>query len=209
MPKSKTSTHSLFFRNLDLAIIDGRNDIRRMLSIHGATHRTSHQNHTEHSLAGSKDLLHGSSEFVSVGTLTQDLRHLNDLVESDVSVVLDFPLRPLPIPTVLLLLAVTRRLVQLTNDQRGSTGNHLHLRVKNKHETHGSLTIDHSQLDGDLQALPVHSGFLDIVSDFLRSLRDHFFKKEQIPYQEDRPWGQVRQEKHSLLRQHGDKLHSR
>ena len=175
MPKSKTSTHSLFFRNLDLTIIDGRNDIRRMLSIHGATHRTIHQNRFRHSLASSKDLLHGSSEFVSVGTLTKDLRHLNDLVESNVSVVLDCPLRQLPIRTVLLLLAVTRRLVQLTNDQRGSTGNHFHLGVKNEHKTHGSLTIDHSQLDGDLQALPVHSGFLDIVSDFLRSLRDHFF----------------------------------
>ena len=101
-----------------------------MLSIHGATHRTSHQNHTEHSLAGSQDLLHGSSEFVSVGTLTQDLRHLNDLVESDVSVVLDFPLRPLPIPTVLLLLAVTRRLVQLTNNKRGSTRHNLNLQIK-------------------------------------------------------------------------------
>ena len=126
-------------------------------------------------LASSKDFLHRSSQLVSVGTLTKELRHLDHLIKSDVSVVLDCPLRQLPIRTVLLLLAVTRRLVQLTNDQRGSTGNHFHLGVKNEHETHGSLTIDHSQLDGDLQALPVHSGFLDIVSDFLRSLRDHFF----------------------------------
>ena len=84
------SANSLFLRHLNLTIVDGSNDIRRMLSIHGATHRTSHQNHTEHSLAGSQDLLHGSSEFVSVGTLTQNLRHLNDLIESDVSIVLNY-----------------------------------------------------------------------------------------------------------------------
>ena len=177
-----------------------------MLSIHSATHRTNHQNQSAHILACSKDLLHGSSEFVSVRTLTKDLRHLNDLIQSDVSVVLDFPLPPLLIPTVLLLLAVARRLVQLTNDQRGSTGNYFDLRVKNKHQSNSSLTIDHSQLDGDLQALPVHGGFLDIVSHFLRSLQDHLLKTKQIPYPEDRPWEQVRQEKHSLLRQHGDKL---
>lgn len=43
-----------------------------------------------HSLAGSEHLLHGSSELVRVGTLTQNLRHLNDLIESDVSIVLNY-----------------------------------------------------------------------------------------------------------------------
>ena len=177
-----------------------------MLSIHGATHRTRREKRAAHLLACSKDLLHGSRQLVSVGTLAEDLRHLNDLIQSDVSVVLHCPLLPLPTPTVLLLLAVTRRLVQLADDQRGSTGNHFDLGVKRTHKAHSRLTIDDGQLDGDLQALPVHSGLLDIVSNFLRSLGGHIFKTEQIPYREDRPWERAQQEKHSLLQRHGDKL---
>ena len=80
----------LFLRHLNLAIVDRGNDIRRMLAIHSAAHRTRGHTHCPRLLASSEHLLHGSSELVRVGTLTQNLRHLNDLIESDVSIVLNY-----------------------------------------------------------------------------------------------------------------------
>ena len=80
-------------------------------------------------VASSKHLLHGSRELVGIGALTQNLRHLDHLIQSDVAAVLDYPLTPHITSTVLVLLSVSGGLVQLTDDQRRGAGNNLHLRV--------------------------------------------------------------------------------
>lgn len=80
-------------------------------------------------VAGSKHLLHSSRELVGIGTLTQNLRHLDHLIQSDVAAVLDYVSLPKPTATVLVLLSVSGGLVQLTDDQRRGAGNNLHLRV--------------------------------------------------------------------------------
>ena len=113
-------------------------------------------------VAGSKHLLHGSRELVGIGALTQNLRHLDHLIQGDVAAVLNYTSTPKTASTVLVLLSVSGGLVQLTDDQRRGAGNNLHLR----------LTIHHGQLDGDLQTLPIHRSLLDIITDLLRGLNN-------------------------------------
>lgn len=125
------STHYLFLRHFNLSVVDGGDNVGRMLSIDGATHRTTRDRHASHLLAGSQHLLHGSGQLVGIGTLTENLGHLDHLIESNVSVVLHYTSAPpLQAGTVLLLLTITRRLIELTDDQRGSARNHFHLQVK-------------------------------------------------------------------------------
>ena len=62
--------------------------------------------------------------------------------------------------TVLDLLAVTWRLLQGLDDQRGGGGHHGYL----------SLTVLDRQLNGDLQTLPVLRCLGDVITDFLRGL---------------------------------------
>ena len=113
-------------------------------------------------VAGSKHLLHGSRELVGIGALTQNLRHLDHLIQGDVAAVLNYTSTPKTASTVLVLLSVSGGLVQLTDDQRRGAGNNLHSR----------LTIHHGQLDGDLQTLPIHRSLLDIITDLLRGLNN-------------------------------------
>lgn len=84
------STRYLFLRHLNFSIVDGGDNVRRMLSIDGAAHRTTRNRQASHLLAGSQHLLHGSSQLVGIGTLTEDLGHLDHLIESNVSVVLHY-----------------------------------------------------------------------------------------------------------------------
>ena len=72
-------TQSLFLRNLDLTVVDLLDDGGRMLAVDRAANR----------VAGSKHLLHGSRELVGIGALTQNLRHLDHLIQGDVAAVLD------------------------------------------------------------------------------------------------------------------------
>ena len=51
---------------------------------------------------------------------------------------------------------------------------------------YSSLTIHDSQLDRDLQTLPIHGGLLDIVTDLLRGLSRHT-EHAALPFREDRP----------------------
>ena len=80
-------------------------------------------------VAGSKHLLHGSRELVGIGTLTQNLRHLDHLIQSDVAAVLNYTSTSQIAYTVLVLLSVSWGLVQLTDDQRRGAGNNLHLLI--------------------------------------------------------------------------------
>ena len=56
-------------------------------------------------------------------------------------------------------------------------------------KANSSLTVHDSQLDGDLQTLPVHGGLLDIVTDLLGGLSNHT-EHVALPFREDRPSGQ-------------------
>ena len=109
----------LFLRNLDLTVVNLLDDGGRMLAVDGAANRVT----------GSKHLLHSSRELVGIGALTQNLRHLDHLIQSDVAAVLDYISLPKPTATVLVLLSVSGGLVQLTDDQRRGAGNNLHLRI--------------------------------------------------------------------------------
>ena len=179
--------HSIFLRNFNLTVINGSNDIRRMLSIYSAANGTSCKCKTKWLLAGSEDFLHSTWELVRVGTLTQDLGHLNDLIESDVSIVLNYKWPDSQKTTILFLLSISWRLIQLANDQRRSTRHHFHLEIRLTPFPYSSLTIYNSQLDSDLQAFPIHCSLLDIVTDFLGSLNSHPLQEIKLPYQEDQP----------------------
>ena len=118
-PDEQFTTY-LFLRNLNLTVIDLLDDGRGVLTVDGAADR----------VASSQNLLHRAGKSVGVGTLTENLGHLNDLIESDVAAVLNYLLQPCPRNlTVLVLLSVSGRLVELADDQRGSAGHNLDLQI--------------------------------------------------------------------------------
>ena len=93
--------------------------------------------------------------------------------------------------TVLVLLSVSGGLVELADDEGRSAGNDFHLLHDESTGTHhSSLTIHDSELDRDLQTLPVHGSLLDIVTDLLGGLSDKQARRKPSPYREDQPWGQ-------------------
>ena len=93
--------------------------------------------------------------------------------------------------TVLVLLSISGGLVELADDEGRSAGNDFHLCHDESTITHySSLTIHDSELDRDLQTLPVHGSLLDIVTDLLGGLSSKRRERKRQPYREDRPWGQ-------------------
>lgn len=128
---------SLLLGDLDLAIVDAGLDVAGGLSVDGAAD----------GVAGAEDLLDGAGKDTGHGALAHGAGDLDDLVEGEVAVVDD----------VLLLLAVTDGLVEGLHDEGGGRGDH----------GDGSLTVDDGELDGDVQALPVLGGLLDVLTDLL------------------------------------------
>ena len=118
-------------------VLDGGNHVVGVLAIDGATN----------SGASSEDLQDGSGEGLGEGAGAHDLSNTNNVLEGDVSSVLD----------VLLLLAISVGLVQSLDDQSGGSGHHLDL----------SLTVLDDQLNRDADSLPVLGGLGDIISDLL------------------------------------------
>ena len=93
--------------------------------------------------------------------------------------------------TVLVLLSISGGLVELADDEGRSARNDLHLFHDESTLTHySSLTVHDSELDSDLQTLPVHGSLLDVVTDLLGSLIRKRRRNARVPYQEDQPWGQ-------------------
>ena len=93
--------------------------------------------------------------------------------------------------TVLVLLSVSGRLIELADDEGRSAGNDFHLCHDESTLMHySSLTIHDSELDRDLQTLPVHGSLLDVVTDLLGGLSDKQAGRKPSPYREDQPWGQ-------------------
>lgn len=123
--------------NSDRSILDGGDHVSSGLLVNSATN----------SSASSEDLQNGTSEGLGERTGAHDLSDTNNVVEGDVSVVLN----------VLLLLAITVGLVEGLDDQSGGSGDHLD----------GGLTVLDDQLDGNADSLPVLSGLSNIISDLL------------------------------------------
>ena len=93
--------------------------------------------------------------------------------------------------TVLVLLSVSGGLVELADDEGRSARNDLHLfHYESTLTQYSSLTVHDSELDSDLQTLPVHGSLLDIVTDLLGGLSSKRRERKRQPYREDRPWGQ-------------------
>ena len=89
--------------------------------------------------------------------------------------------------TVLVLLSISGGLVELADDEGRSAGNDFHLCHDESTLMHySSLTIHDSELDRDLQTLPIHGGLLDVVTDLLRGLSRHT-EHAALPFREDRP----------------------
>merc|ERR1712198_650396 len=98
-------------------------------------------------LGCSENLLHYTRKLPSHGTGSHHPGGADDVVHSDVTVVLD----------VLHLLPVTGRLLQGLNDQSGRGRDNRHL----------SLSVLDPELDGDLQPLPVTGSLADVVTNLL------------------------------------------
>ena len=93
--------------------------------------------------------------------------------------------------TVLVLLSISGRLIELADDEGRSAGNDLYLFHDETNLTeYSSLAVHDSELDRDLQTLPVHSSLLDVVTDLLGGLIRKMRRNARVPYQEDQPWGQ-------------------
>ena len=93
--------------------------------------------------------------------------------------------------TVLVLLSISGGLVELADDEGRSAGNDLHLfHDETSLARYSSLAVNDSELDRDLQTLPVHGSLLDIVTDLLGGLSSKRRERKRQPYREDRPWGQ-------------------
>lgn len=146
-------TVALLVGHNDLTGVDGLNDVVRGTAVDGAAD----------GLSGTEDLLNTTSEVLGhglVGHLAGNLKgqlfmglwlaHVVDLVEGNVSSVLD----------VLLLLAVTDRLLEGLDDKGGSRGD----------DRDGGLTVLDGELDGDTESLPVASGLGNVLSNLLGGL---------------------------------------
>ena len=130
---------SLFGRLLNGggSVLDGGNHVVGVLLVDSAADTS----------AGTKDLQNGSRESLSERTGAHDLGDTDDVVESNVTRVLD----------VLLLLAISVGLLQGLNDQSGGGGHHLDL----------GLTVLNDKLNRNADSLPVLGGLGDIITDLL------------------------------------------
>jgi hypothetical protein len=126
---------SLLLRDLNLAGLDVVGDVLGAAAVNLAASGES----------SSEDLLDGTLEVLGHGLEPHGAGNVDDLIERNALGVLD----------VLLLLAVTRGLLEGLDDEGGSGGN----------DGDGGLTVLDGQLDSDTETLPVTSGLGDIFTD--------------------------------------------
>jgi hypothetical protein len=127
----------LLVGDVNLAVVDGLGDNTRGLAINLATH----------TVGSAQNLLDNTLEVLGERLEAHGPGNLDDLVHADRLVVLD----------VLLLLAVTRGLLERLDDQRRGSGDNRDLR----------LSVLDGELDSYAQAFPVASGLGDILADLL------------------------------------------
>jgi hypothetical protein len=123
--------------DVDVTGVDGLNDSLGRLAINLAAN----------TVGGSENLLDGTREVLGERLVSHGAGDLNDLVKGDRLVVLD----------VLLLLAITGRLLEGLDDQGGSSGDN----------RHSSLTVLDGELDSYAQAFPVTGSLGNVFSDLL------------------------------------------
>ena len=129
--------HHLIGRDLESSLRDLSLQVARIFSVDRASDGR----------AGSEDFLDGTREGLGAGAGSHLPGNIDNLVEGDVSIVLD----------VLGLLPVPGGLLQSADDQGGSRRNNID----------DGITILDGELDRDLQSLPVLGGLGDIVSNLL------------------------------------------
>ena len=123
--------------NVDLAVVDQSGDLLGALTVDSAAERD----------ASSEDLLHGASGLNSHTLGAELLGNINDVVELEVAVVLH----------VLLLLSVTRALLECFNDKRSSS----------REDSDEALSVLDHHFDLNLNSTPVSGCFLNIFTDLL------------------------------------------
>lgn len=128
---------NLLLRNLNLAVVDSLDDGLRGLAVDLAADRVS----------SSQNLLDATLQLLGEGLVAHGAGNLDDLVNGDGLVVLD----------VLLLLAVTRGLLEGLDDERRGSGDN----------RDRSLTVLDGQLDGDTETFPVTGSLGDIFTNLL------------------------------------------
>jgi hypothetical protein len=136
-PDERPPSINLLGGNVNLASLDVVGDVLGAAAVNTATNRES----------GTEDLKDGTLELLSQRTVAHGAGDLDDVIERDRLGVLD----------VLLLLAVTRGLLEGLDDQRGSGG----------HNGDGGLTVLDGETDGHTETLPVTSVLGDIFTDLL------------------------------------------
>lgn len=126
---------SLLLRDLNLARLNVVGDVLGAAAVDLAASAES----------SSEDLLDGTLEVLGHGLVPHGAGNVDDLIEGNALGVLD----------VLLLLAVSGRLLEGLNDEGRSGGD----------DGDGGLTVLDGQLDSDTETLPVTSGLGDIFTD--------------------------------------------
>ena len=147
--KEFSNPHLLIW-HLKLPTIDRVNNIMRGLTIDRAPNR----------LRRAQDLLHSPTQLLRQRFRAHSSSDLNDLIEGDVSRMLD----------VLLLLPVARGLLESSDDERGCGGDDGDCR----------LTVLDRELDGYSETFPGARGLCDIFSDFLWRLQDERLRTKSI-----------------------------
>jgi hypothetical protein len=128
------------YRNLNLTSLNLGAHIRGRETLDGAAH----------GIAGAENLADGAGEILGKGAVANLAGNLNNLIESQVTVMLD----------VLLLLAITGGLLKSLDDVAGSGG----LDLK------GSNTVGNGQLDADTKTLVLLSLLGNIFLNLLGGL---------------------------------------
>ena len=130
---------NLLLRNLNLARLNVVGDVLGAAAVNLAASAES----------SSKDLLDGALEVLRHGLEPHGAGDVDDFIEGNALGVLD----------ILLLLAVSGRLLEGLDDERRGGGN----------DRDGGLTVLDGQLDRDAESLPVAGGLGDIFTDLCGS----------------------------------------
>lgn len=134
-PNASVQIPHLLSRHLQITAVNLVDNIVRRLAIDRAPN----------ALRGAKNLLHSPAKLLRKRLAPHRPRNLDDLVQGDVTTVLD----------VLLLFAVTGRLLERADDEGRGGGN----------DRDGRLTVLNGKLDGNTEALPRAGRLRNIFTD--------------------------------------------
>ena len=112
--------------------------------------------------------------------------------------------------TVLILLSVSRRFVQFTNNEGRSTGDNFDLLHQQNKTQRNTVAWRLTTVNLTVILRPFQSMVAFWISSptFLGAYKLKPNQEGELPYQEDRPWEQEQRGKQIHHRQHGDKLNN-